>query len=103
MHIHIHIEMICYYRLIQDTDYCSLLCCFFHSVVSDPFVTHMDCSPPSSSVHGIFWARSLDGLPFRSLGDLPDPGIESTSPCMSFIAGRFFTAEPVRKVLCGIE
>ena len=32
------------------------------------------------------------GLPFLSLGDLQDPGIESTSP-----AGGFFTAEPPRK------
>ena len=31
------------------------------------------------------------GLPFPSPGDLPDPGIEPTSPVW---AGRFFTAEP---------
>ena len=30
-------------------------------------------------------------LPFASLGDLPDPGIEPMSPAL---AGRFFTAEP---------
>ena len=33
------------------------------------------------------------GLPFPSPGDLPDPGIEPTSP----LAGRFFTAEPPGK------
>ena len=31
------------------------------------------------------------GLPFPSPGDLPDPGIEPTSPAL---AGGFFTAEP---------
>ena len=36
------------------------------------------------------------GLPFPSPGDLPDPGIEPTSPSLA-LAGRFFTAEPPRK------
>ena len=31
------------------------------------------------------------GLPFSSLGDLPDPGIEAMSPAL---AGGFFTTEP---------
>ena len=38
----------------------------------------MDCSPPGCSVHGILQA----GLPFPSLGDLPDPGIEPRSPAL---------------------
>ena len=38
-----------------------------------------DCSLPGSSVHGIFQAS---GLPFPSLGDLPDPRIESWSPTL---------------------
>ena len=39
----------------------------------------------------------LCGLLFPSLGDLPSPGIEHTSPSLqvvSCIARRFFTAEP---------
>ena len=48
----------------------------------------MDCSPPGSSVHGILQARRL---PFPSLGDLPDPGIELASAAAS--AGRFFLQE----------
>ena len=40
----------------------------------------MDCSPPDSSVHKIFQARILEGLPFPPPGDLLDPGIESESP-----------------------
>ena len=33
------------------------------------------------------------GLPFPSLGDLPDQGIEPKSPVSSALAGRSFTAE----------
>ena len=35
----------------------------------------MDCSPPGSSVHGIFQARTLEWLPFPSPGDLPNLGL----------------------------
>ena len=42
----------------------------------------MDCSPPGSSIHGIFQARVLEGLPFPSPGDLPDPGIKLESPAL---------------------
>ena len=41
----------------------------------------MDCSPPGSSVHGISHS-CRSGLPFPSPGDLPDPGIEVTSPAL---------------------
>ena len=36
----------------------------------------MNCSPPGSSIHGIFRQEYWSGLPFPSPGDLPDPGIE---------------------------
>ena len=36
----------------------------------------------------------LDELPFPSLEDLPDPGIEPMSPAL---AGEFFTTEPAGK------
>ena len=51
----------------------------------------MDCSPPSSSVHGIFQA----GI-FPAPVDLPHPGIK---PMSSVLAGGFFTAEPPGKPL----
>ena len=35
------------------------------------------------------------GLPFLSLGDLPDPGIEPVSPALT---DRFFTTEPPEKL-----
>jgi len=37
------------------------------------------------------------GLPFPPPGDLPDPGIESTSPASPAQASRFFTTEPSGK------
>ena len=42
----------------------------------------MDCSPPHSSVHGIFEARILEWVAFPSPGDLPDPGIEPGCPTL---------------------
>ena len=40
----------------------------------------MNCSLPSSTVHGIFQARILEWLPFPAPGVLPNSGIESASP-----------------------
>ena len=52
----------------------------------------MDYSPPGSSVHGISQARTLEwiAISFPSPRDLPDPGIELSSPAL---AGGFFTSE----------
>ena len=36
----------------------------------------MDCSPPGSSVHGIFQARILGWIVVPNSGDLPNPGTE---------------------------
>ena len=51
----------------------------------------LDCSPPSSSVHGIsrqaYWSR----LPCSPPGDVPNPGIKPVSPMSSALAGGFFT------------
>ena len=41
-----------------------------------------DCSLPGSSVHGVSQARIRSGLPFPSLGDVPNPGIEHGSPVL---------------------
>ena len=43
--------------------------------------------PPLFMERQEYWS----GLPFPSPGDLPDPGIELTSPAL---AGGFFTTEP---------
>ena len=46
----------------------------------------MDCRLPDSSVQGISQARILDRLPFPSLGDLPNPGSEPSSPALQAAA-----------------
>ena len=60
-----------------------------HVQLCDP----MDCSPPGSSVLGIFQAGILEWVAFPALGDLPDPGIE---PC-PLHCRHFFTTEPLVK------
>ena len=35
----------------------------------------MDCSPPGSSVHGIFQARILEWIAVPPSGDVPHPGV----------------------------
>jgi len=42
----------------------------------------MDYSLPGSSVHGIFQQEYWSGLPFPTLGDLSNPGIELASPAL---------------------
>ena len=54
----------------------------------------MDCSPPGSTVHGIFQARILEWLPFPTSGDLPGPGIKPSTPVSPALAGGFFTMAP---------
>ena len=41
-----------------------------------------DCSPPSSSVHGILQARILEWVAISFSRDLPDPGIKPRSPTL---------------------
>jgi len=52
----------------------------------------MDCSLPSSSVHGILGLEYLSGLPSPSPGDLPDPEIQPTSLTSPAFSGNLFTA-----------
>ena len=54
----------------------------------------VDCSPPDSSVHGIFQASILEQAAISYSRDLPDPGVESASPTSPALAGGFFTTEP---------
>ena len=42
----------------------------------------LDCSPPGSSVHGIFQARILEWIAISFSRALPDPGIEPRSPAL---------------------
>ena len=73
-----------------------MLSLFIHVRLCDP----MDCSPPGSSVHGIFQEEHWSGLPFPPSGDLPHPGIEPVSPTL---AGMFFTTEPPGKPVSNLQ
>ena len=42
-----------------------------------------------------YWSR----LPFPTLGNLPNPGIEHTSPVSPALAGGSFTTEPPGKLM----
>ena len=58
-----------------------------------------DCSPPGSSVRGIFPGKNTGvGCHFLLHGTFP-PGIEPTSPVSPMLAGGFFTVEPPGKPL----
>ena len=63
---------------------CALSC--MHTTHCDP----MDCSPPGSSVHGIFQARILAWVAIFCPRGRPDPGIEPSSFASPSLAGRFF-------------
>ena len=57
----------------------------------------MDCSPPGSSVHGIFQARILEWGAISYSRDLLVPGIEPTSLASPALASGFFTTVPPGK------
>ena len=54
----------------------------------------MDCSPPGSSVHGIFQARTLEWIAIYFSRGSAWPGEQIQ---VTHLAGRFFTTEPPRK------
>ena len=57
----------------------------------------MDCSPPGSSVCGIFQARILQWVAISSSREPFPPRDQTCISSASCIAGRFFTAEPLGK------
>ena len=58
-----------------------------------------DCSPPEFSAHGIPRQEYWSFLPYPTPGDLPDPGIESTSLASPALAGGFFTTSATWEAL----
>ena len=60
------------------------------------FCKSLDCSPPGSSVHGIYQARILQWVAISFSRDLPNPGIEPSAPALT---DGFFTSEPSGKML----
>ena len=69
-----------------------------HAQLCPTLCDPMNCSLPGYSVHGIFQARILDGLPFPSPPDLSDSGIELKTHASPAFAGGFFTTEPPEKL-----
>ena len=68
----------------------TLLLLFSCSVVSDSLQTHGPAPLSMGFPRQEYWT----GLPFPSLGNLPDPRIRPTSPALT---GPFFTTEPPGK------
>ena len=56
----------------------------------------MDCSPPGSSVHGIFQATRLEWAAISYSRGSSHPGIKPRSPAL---AGEFFTTEPLGSLM----
>ena len=65
------------------------------------FVNPMDCSPPGSSVHGIFQAIILEWIAISFFRDLPDPGIELTSLMSPALASGFIITSTTKEALSG--
>ena len=59
-----------------------LVLLFFSCKIVSDSCDSKDCSPPDSSVRGIFHARILEWIAFPSSGDLPDLGIKPASPAL---------------------
>ena len=65
-------------------------CCCSVAKSGLTFCDPMDCNPQAPLSMGFPRQEYWSGLPFPSLGDLPDPGIKPTSPVLT---GGFFTTE----------
>ena len=59
----------------------------------------MDCSPPGSSVHGIFQARILESVAISYSSGLPNPGIETAFLMSPALACGFFTTSATWETL----
>ena len=57
----------------------------------------MDCSPPGSSVHGIFQARILEQVAISYCRGSSQPGNKPSSLASLAVEGRFFTTAPSGK------
>ena len=57
----------------------------------------LDCSPPGSSVRGIFQQEDWSESPFPPSGNLPDPGIKPVSPMSPALQVDSLPAKPSGK------
>ena len=70
-------------------------CAQLYSTLCDP----KDCSLQGSSVHGIFQARILEWVAISYFRGSSQPRDQTLFSCVSYIAGGFFTTEPLGKPL----
>ena len=61
----------------------------------------MNFSPPGYYIHGIFQQEYWSGLPFHSLGDLPNPGMEPR--CLALQADSLPSKPPGRKAKINLD
>ena len=80
----------------QYKNYCAVLKCLSLSHVR-PFVTPWTVAHQAPPSMGLSRQEYWSGLPFPPPEDLPNPGIERTSPASPALAGGFFTAVPPEK------
>ena len=80
MHIHTH-TCLCVYVCV------CVLCCAKQLQSCPTLCDPMDCSLPSSFVHGILQAKILEWIAVPSPGDLPNLGIEPASLISPALAG----------------
>ena len=71
------------------------------SCQSCPTLRPHGCSPPGSSVHGIFQARIMYqvAISFYSTGDRPDPGMEAAFPALAYSLPLSHLSSPAHLVL----
>ena len=72
---------------------------FSHSSRGQLFVTPWTIDHQDSLSMGLPRQEYLNGFPFPSPEDLPNPGIKSKSPVSPALAGRFFTPPPGKSTL----
>ena len=73
-----------------------LYCAVLSAQLCPTLCYSMDCTHQAPLLMGFCRQEHWSGLPFPSLGDLPNPGIKPRSPAL---AGGFFCAEPAGKPL----
>ena len=72
---------------------CVCTCVLSHICLCNPIDIACQAPPSMEFSRQEYWS----GLPFPTPGDLPNPGIEQTSPVAPALAGRFFTTAPPGK------